>query len=212
MPAIHLSESEFIDLIDGTLAAPRRAHLDVCEICSGEAAQLTGSIAEARHIDVPEPPPFFWTQFSARVSAAVERDTARPASMRWHAAPARALALATAAAIVAALAVLPQVWPAVLPHIRSSIPTAAPVGIGSAATAAEVAPADAVDLDADDAWALVRTLAADLDDDEMRDEGVSAGEDAVEHLTSQLTDAERTELARLLQEQLSLGVHAESAS
>src|SRR4051812_36283618 len=124
--------------------------------------------------------------------------------MRWHAAPVRALALATAAALVVALAVLP--------HIRSSIPTAAPVGLGSAATAAEAAPADAVDLDADDAWALVRTLAADLDDDEMRDEGVSAGEDAVEHLTSQLTDAERTELARLLREQLSLGVHAESAS
>jgi len=213
--ATHLSDSEFIDLIDGTLPAGRGAHLDGCEVCSAQAAQLAVSLADVRHIDVPEPPAFFWAQLSARVNAAVAGEAARPASIRWQSAPIRGLALAAVAVIVAALAVLPQVRSAVLPQTRSNLSTAPRVTIDSTGAAAESVPADAVDfnaLDTDEAWALVRTLAADLDDEEMRDEGVSAGDDALEHLTAQLTDAERTELARLLQEQLSAGVRPESAS
>ena len=66
-------------------------------------------------------------------------------------------------------------------------------------------PADeALDLEADEAWALVRALAEDMDEEQMDDEGVSAGAGAAERLTQRLTDAERIELARLLQEQLRL--------
>ena len=46
----------------------------------------------------------------------------------------------------------------------------------------------------------------------MDDEGVSAGSGAAERMTLQLTEAERVELARLLQEQLRLAGVSESAS
>ena len=75
-----------------------------------------------------------------------------------------------------------------------------------------VAGEDMPDLDADEAWALVRSLAADLDEDQMDAEGVSPGAGAAERLTQQLTEAERIELARLLQEQLRLAGAAESVS
>ena len=56
------------------------------------------------------------------------------------------------------------------------------------------------------------SLAEDLDDEQMDDEGVSAGSGAAERMTLQLTEAERVELARLLQEQLRLAGVSESVS
>ena len=71
---------------------------------------------------------------------------------------------------------------------------------------------DTIDFESDEAWALVQALAEDLDDEQMNDEGVSAGSGAAERMTLQLTEAERVELARLLQEQLRLAGVSESAS
>ena len=92
----HFTESEFVDLIDGTVLPARRAHLDSCDACATHAAELAASVAEAAQADVPEPPPFFWTQFSGRVRDAVEREAAKPALLRWPSARAPWLALATA--------------------------------------------------------------------------------------------------------------------
>ena len=58
------------------------------------------------------------------------------------------------------------------------------------------------EIETDEAWALVRALAEDLDHDEMAGEGLSPRPGAANHLTSELTAAERNELARLLEEQL----------
>ena len=69
-----------------------------------------------------------------------------------------------------------------------------------------------IDFESDEAWALVRALAEDLDDEQMNDEGVSAGSGAAERMTLQLTEAERVELARLLQEELRLAGVSESVS
>ena len=63
------------------------------------------------------------------------------------------------------------------------------------------------DIDMDEAWALVRTLAEDLDDEQMDAEGVSAGSGVGRAADAALTDAERIELARLLQEQLRPPAH-----
>ena len=59
-----------------------------------------------------------------------------------------------------------------------------------------------VDIEEDEAWAVVRTLAEDLDDDEMDVEGVSARPGSADRLTLGLSEPERIELARLLEEQL----------
>jgi hypothetical protein len=199
----HLTESEFIDLLDGALPSGRRAHLENCGPCAQHAAELAASAAGAQELEVPEPPPFFWTQLSARVSEAVANEAAKPSLLRWHGRPAAWLALAAAAILIALV---------FLPRMRSDRVALPDVVAVSEPGPAELHPDDAINLDDDEAWAVVRTLAADLDDEQMGDEGVSAGVGAIEHLTLQLNEAERIELARLLQEQLSQGANRESAS
>ena len=78
----HLTESEFVDLFDGTLAAVRRQHVESCAACAAQAADIATDAHDVRQVDVPEPPPFFWTQFSARVSEAVSNEAARPGIVR----------------------------------------------------------------------------------------------------------------------------------
>ena len=79
----HLTESEFVDLFDGTLAAVRRQHVESCAACAAQAADIATDAHDVRQVDVPEPPPFFWTQFSARVSEAVSNEAARPGIVRF---------------------------------------------------------------------------------------------------------------------------------
>jgi hypothetical protein len=204
--ATHLTEVEFVDLLDGTLDASRRQHVDGCEPCAAQAADLVASAHAASDLEIPEPPPFFWPQLSARVSDAIANQAARPglAAFAW----ARASWVAAAAVVVMMVMFVPR--------NRGETPR---VSTGSAAgTAAAAAHPDAVavddtiDLDSDEAWALVRSLAEDLDADQMDAEGVSPGAGAAERLALQLTDAERAELARLLEEQLRRGGTLESAS
>jgi hypothetical protein len=203
--ANHLTEAEFVDLLEGTLDASRRQHADSCEQCAAQAADLVSSAEAAGGDDVPEPPPFFWTQFSARVSEAVTTEAARPrlGSLAW----ARASWMGAAAAVAVAI-----VW---MFLARNPGETAGPANpaVEIAAAHPDAVPGDDLpDLDADEAWALVRSIAADLDEDQMDAEGVSPGAGAAERLSQQLTDAERTELARLLEEQLRQSGARESAS
>jgi len=204
----HLTESELVDLFDGTLAPVRRQHVESCAACAAQAADLAMSAQSVEHAGVPEPPPFFWTQFSARVGEAVSNEAARPAIARfgW----ARASWFAAAAGIAVALLVVVVT----LRNAPEDVSVAAPVVLSRTAGAdvADALPDDPVDLESDEAWAVVRALAEDLDDEQMDDEGVSAGSGATERMTLQLTEAERIELARLLQEQLRLAGVSESAS
>jgi hypothetical protein len=205
--ATHLSEAEFIELLDGTLDAERRRHVDRCEPCAAQVAALAASAEAASDIAIPEPPPFFWAQLSARVSDAVAKETASPrsAAMTWARASWLGAAVA-AAVLVVSIFVARQVnqAPAVSPGAAVETTANAHPDDGRVD--------DAVDLDTDEAWALVRSLAADLDEEQMDAEGVSPGAGAAEHLALQLTDAERTELARLLEEQLRRNSPPDSAS
>ncbi len=209
---IHLTESEFVDLLDGTLAPLRRQHLESCATCAEQAADLAAGADGVRQLDLPEPPPFFWTQFSARVSDAVSNETVRPGILRggWGSRRARTSWFAAAASIAAVvLAVV---------ALRTSGDNATgtrPVAVLERAEAdggADGLADDTADLESDEAWALVRALAEDLDDEQMNDEGVSAGSGVADRMTLQLTEAERMELARLLQEQLRLAGASESRS
>ena len=202
----HLTESEFVDLFDGTLAPVRRQHVESCAACAAQAADLAMSAQGVEQADVPEPPPFFWTQFSARVGEAVSNEAARPRIGR-----------SLAGAVVAAAAGIAVVVLAVvsLRNAPEDASVAAPVAVTRTAGAdagADALADDTIDFESDEAWALVRALAEDLDDEQMDDEGVSAGSGAAERMTLQLTEAERVELARLLQEQLRLAGVSESAS
>jgi hypothetical protein len=206
--ATHLTEAELVDLLDGTLDDERRRHVDGCDRCAAEAAALGASTEAANRGDVgdvPEPPPFFWTQFSARVSEAVANEAAKPriAAVAWARAPWMGAAVAAAAAVVWLFLPLTSWTPA--PSTNTGIDSAATAHLDSIG-------GDDIDLDADEAWALVRSLAEDLDEEQMNAEGVSLGAGAAERLALQLSDAERTELARLLEEQMRKGGAPESAS
>jgi hypothetical protein len=204
----HLADHEIVDALEGRLAPPRSAHATSCTDCARqiEALRAIAGDAAAARKDVPEPPPFFWTQFSANLRAAVADEPLPGRRFAWmHGWTRPALAVA---AVAVALAVMPLVT-------RMSRPGApvesTPVSM-TAPASESVDPVGDVfaDIDQDEAWAVVRSLAEDLDHDEMDQEGVSARPGSAEHLTLSLSDPERVELMRLIEEQLKGRVEAAS--
>jgi hypothetical protein len=194
----HLAGHELVDALDGTLDPRRLAHAAGCHTCAEQVEELHAIASDVAAVDVPEPPAFFWSQLSARVRAAVaEEPLPAPGSLVWRRWGHPALAIAAAVAIVGTIASLTGLWP-------SNSGTSEPPPAVALQTHDDVEPGEDVfaQIDNDEAWALVRTLAEDLDHDELEGEGVSARRGAADHLASELTAAERIELARLLQEQL----------
>jgi len=57
-------------------------------------------------------------------------------------------------------------------------------------------PAD--DLDSDQAWAVVRTVADDAADDAAQDAGIATRPDAADRMTLELSSREKFELAQLI--------------
>jgi hypothetical protein len=153
---------------------------------------------EAGAADVPEPPAFFWNQLSARVRASIAEEP-QPGSwsLSWRRWSRPAAAIAAAVVVAGIVVAVTGLWPRTA--TSSEPPVAAALQIQDDGDAGEDVFAE---IDTDEAWALVRALAEDLDRDEMEGEGVSARPGAVNYLTSELSAAERIELARLLEEQL----------
>ena len=198
----HITDVEFIDLVDGTLAPARARHLDACESCRASASAIRETLARAANAEIPEPSPLFWDHFSARVQEGVRAESVAPsgwfgwaqsATMKW----AMSGALLT-------LLLFAVVWRASAPRPGSS----ASEQIATASTTGPADP-DAFDPDLDEAWALVRTVADDVardtpasDEiawDEVATEGFGVRPGAVEHAMVALTGDERSELLRLLQ-------------
>jgi len=196
-PGRHLAEQELVDALDGTLADVRAAHVASCPACAAQVEELRAIAARAAGVDVPEPPPFFWNQLSARVRVAVaEEAAAGPRVLSWPLWLRPAIASGAAAILIVLVSALAGVWPRHTPE-----PVAPTVAMHPAD---ETEPRDdgLVDIEEDEAWAVVRTLAEDLDHDEMDVEGVSARPGSADHFTLGLSEPERVELARLLEEQL----------
>jgi hypothetical protein len=193
----HLVDHEFVDALEGTLDARRLAHVSGCPSCTTQLEEFRVIAGDAGAAEVPEPPAFFWNQLSARVRASIAEEP-RPGSwsLAWRRWSRPATAIAAAVAIAGIIVSVTGLWP------RSSSnaePAAAALQIQDDGDAGEDVFAE---IDSDEAWALVRALAEDLDHDEMEGEGVSARPGAANYLTSELSAAERIELARLLEEQL----------
>jgi hypothetical protein len=203
----HLAGHELVDALEGTLDPRRVAHASSCPACTMQLDELRAIVSEAGTVDVPEPPAFFWNQLSARVRASItDEPLPGPWSLAWRRWSRPAMAIAAAVVIVGAIASVAGLWP------RSSN-TSEPPAIALQAQDDSDAGEDLfAEIDNDEAWALVRTLAEDLDHDQMEGEGVSARPGAANRLTSELTAAERVELARLLEEQLKGRTIPDSAS
>jgi len=204
----HLNRAELVDFIETSplLPAERARHVSTCKQCHAEANALRSTRALATTDEVPEPSPLFWDHFSARVADAVReeepgRDGDAAAARRWRRSP---FATWAAVATMAVLVMMTVVWRTTL---HAPAPPMGPAMAGAAAGKGTVAPAadaggDESDVDADEAWAVVRAAAQDLRWEEAHAAGLSAHPGAAEGLALELTADERSELARLLDKEL----------
>jgi hypothetical protein len=193
----HLAEHELVDALEGTLDPRRLAHVSSCPDCAAHVDELRAIASDAAILDVPEPPAFFWSQLSARVRASIaEEPQPGPWSLAWRRWGRPAFAIAAVAIIAGTLATLGGFRSR---NSGTSVPPA--VALQSLDDADDFEDVFA-EIDNDEAWALVRTLAEDLDHDDLEGQGVSARPGAADHLTLELSASERIELVRLLEEQL----------
>lgn len=198
----HLTGVEFVDLLDGHLAGSRREHAEWCEACRSRAAALRAAMEQMSRDEVPDPSPLFWDHFSARVAEAVRAEPvpSRAGSwLAWTGGPLIRWSMAAAAlAVVAGLS-----WNALAPRDSGTRP-AAPI---AAATTEAISASDGTngwlgDPETDEAWAVVRTAADGLEWEEAQAAGITVRPGAAEHVAMALTPEERTELARLIEDEL----------
>jgi hypothetical protein len=142
---------------------------------------------------VPEPSPLFWDQFARQVNARIDAGPAPAAP--WFAVT-RLVYGAFALVVVALVAV--TVWR----ETDGLAPVPAPAAVGEVA---EFQPRAFEDLDEDADWAIVRAVADDLDLDEARGEGLGPRPGMADRMALELSDEERAELIRLVQEEIKAG-------
>jgi hypothetical protein len=192
----HLSTDEFVDLLDDVLPAPRGEHLRTCLQCRTEAEGLTGVLVRATETrDVPEPSPLFWGHLASRIREAVAASVARTwRELVWW--PGSAWAAGVASMVLVLLVSQSS-------FRRSAEPEFSHAPFESAAsrlTRGTPEPAD--DLESDQAWAVVRTVADEAGDNAADDAGIAARPDAAERMTLELSSHEKSELAQLLASEL----------
>lgn len=197
----HLKHTEFVDLLESAsaLSSDRLRHAETCADCQAQLHTLREMRTAALEDGDAEPSPLFWDHFSARVAEAIRNEPVPAGLAPWRRAP--LITWATTASIVV-LVIAITVWRTTLhaPAPAATIARQSPPP--DAATA--VSPTDdaADDADADEAWAVVRAAAIDLDWDEVHSAGISAHPGDVENVAMELSAEERLELARLLDENL----------
>ena len=187
----HLSPAEFVDLVDGTLPAPRAAHVEGCADCRAQAEALDVVLRAAADVAVPDPPPFFWDGLSARIRAAVAETT--PGS-RWRA----LVPLASAAALV--VAVGGGIW---IARSTERMP-APPSNPSPVAERSLVAMPDDATLDAanGEVWDVLTSVASEMQIEDATAAGMTVYPAAVDRAVQKLTPDELSELGRLLQSEL----------
>jgi hypothetical protein len=192
----HLDEAALLDVAEGVQSEHAAAHLAGCERCRAQVEALRSALHIAEDVTVPEPSPLFWDHLSARVAEAVADERAgeaAAASIGW-AARLRSWQVLTAAAVAAAVVLAV----AVNRHSASDTsPVQTPAAVATAA-AHDLTPS----LENDPSLSFIADLASDLDWDDAVEAGLTSGADAVERVVQDMSDDERRELRRVLQEEM----------
>ena len=193
----HLTAEELIDLAEGTGSRSWAPHLDSCEPCRRQLAELTTVMARAAEVEVPEPSPLFWEHFSTRVREAVAA-TRRPTRPAWFGSwswPRIVIPLAGGA--IAAVVI------AVMVTTRGSVVPPAERGVAALVLPAISEPLAFLtrEVSVEASLGFVVNLTEDLDFDTARDAGLTA-DGSAEHAVTHLSDGELAELQRLLQVEL----------
>ena len=194
----HLSPDELVDLAEGTSSESSARHLESCEACRRELADMRAMLSAAAKVDVPEPSPLFWDHFSERIRQAValERAPRRASSGEWWAwprvvAPLSAVAFA-AVIIAAALGTRPGVPPA-SPEVSPS---------SQASAVLDLPLFEPLDPSNDPSLSLVADLTAELDWDAVSGMELTTHAGGSDEAVGELTKGELGELQRLLSEEL----------
>jgi hypothetical protein len=201
----HLTDREFVDLVEARLPADRRSHVERCGRCQTRVGQLRSTLEATAMVDVPEPSPLFWDHLSARIMDGIGHASSPTAVAAWLGLRPRSW-MAVAALAVAAGAALSQPWrtgeapgspaPASPPALVATTPE----------PALDLDSEMGEDLDADEAWAVVRTVADDTDwgEEDAREAGIAPRPGWADRAAFSLTTAELHELAQLLERELRL--------
>jgi hypothetical protein len=193
----HLSPEILLDIAEGTPAASAGAHLAVCAECRGEVETLRATIGLAQSAHVPEPSPLFWDHLSARVKTAVEAETLRQPAWSFTRIGWFGGVLATAAALVMAV-VLVSRGPAAPATDEAAAGATSSTDATLPASGDTIAMPDASD---DPSLSLLMDLAGELDW-ESTASGLAVRTSMADGALSDLDADERTELGRLLREEL----------
>lgn len=201
----HLTEAEFIDLAEneGALDSRRAAHVEACASCREQLEGLRSMLRETAAVGVPEPSPLFWEHLSARVRDGIAAEPA-PARSGWNWIGIRGLMpLAGAAAMI--VAVLSGVL--LVRSVREEITNMPATGqhAGTLATngASVAASLEATPDDANaEVWAVLTAAASDVAVEDARAAGMHVLPATIDHAVQDMTEAELTELGRLLQSEL----------
>ena len=186
----HLSETEFIDLLEGTLPAERARHAEECGSCRTQIDQLRAALASGVEASVPDPSPLFWEHFAQRVEAGIGApDTPRAG---WWAATTSMRTL-TAAGAIAAMVLI-----AIVSRGPNGVenPTIADLAVTVDPLLEPDAPGS------DEGWAAVRAAAENVAWDDAREAGLAAQPGTADRAIGNLTEAERERLLALLAEDL----------
>jgi hypothetical protein len=195
MTTAHLTESEFVDLLEDALDARRAAHLETCASCRDQAGALRAMLRDTAAVPGPEPSPLFWDHFQARVHDAVGAETAGGRSVfAWTGFRGLVPWAAAAALIIAVVS-----GALLLDTVRTGGPKAPLVVEAPASDGRPAATPDAANAEV---WDVLTTAASGVAFDEAHAAGMHVQPAAIEHAVQDLSAAERTELGRLLQSEL----------
>jgi len=194
----HLSPDHLIDLAEGTRPESSAPHLESCEACRRQLADMRAMMSAASEVAVPEPSPLFWDHLSDRVRQAVALEGAPRRASRWERWLRSQVILPVSAAALAAVII------AAVIGARPDLP-AARLEVVSASRPAEASepplfePLDALD---DSSLRLVADLTAELDWEAVSRMELTTHAGGADEAVRELNRGELGELRRLLKEEL----------
>ena len=195
----HLDPAQLVDLLESRGSAAAAAHVDGCGHCRSQLASLRSTIEMVSADETPEPSPLFWAHFASHVSKRI--DAPGSGWIQWTRRRGFAAAL-TCASVLFVLFVSGRAFH--LFDFVGDMPAPATTGPQSDPRSTQSLASDEPrdDVEADAAWAVVRTAAQDLAYEEAEAEGIAPRPGSAEIAVLEMSSDERAELARLLENEL----------
>jgi hypothetical protein len=193
----HLSPVDLVDALGPVLTSRAASHLAECDACRREVDDLRAALETIKDADVPEPVPFFWPRFTARVVDLASSVSRR--AVRW---PAMAPGIAWTRALAAAALLLSVASAAVLWRDGLTVtvpPSASPTDAMTQTVHAVRGPDASDDVSP---WDLLADASTGIDWEVVSEAGLAPAPGSADRAVLQLSEGERSELVRLLQVEL----------